>query len=949
MNYGDSLINTYEAVQGSGNFAYKGIAVRLDVGPGGIAQGRHWMIFDHDTLRMAAAWSGQGFIDWNGIHFNGKHGVHPSTIGKLQVFNPVGPGWAHPETGTWDDPRLLGRDDKPYGPLPRNWAHYKGLYRHGNRRVISYTVGETPVLESPVLLGSEPAPIFGRQLQIGPHPKLLRLAVATLPGEEQYASQRLIDRSANGRKKFFPLLLSKASTEKPAEDRLLLDGSSYAEVDNSHTFDLTNHDFSVTARIKTERGGTIFSQTQSGPRWVPDGKALFVRGGRLCYDIGWVGVVTSKTKVDDGRWHNVALAWDHETARVRLFVDGKLDRTGSLRPKRPQPDQVVRLGFAAPNFPSRSFFEGELESVRFYNVSATPAELAEHNAVSSWKMPSLEDGKVVDTIGKAHASVMRGANPRNDHPDRILVGVLGDPERLVTAVHNRRVILEFPPSAETTEYTVWFSAFDDSVDASSIDRLVSTRAEELPDLHELTQGGPPDWPRLIPTKKVTTEQGGPFAVDGLTLPAENPWDAQIRATGFDFTPDGNTAFVCMWDGDVWKVTGLLRDDSSLIWQRIASGLFQPLGLKFVDGQVYVSCRDQIVILHDLNGDGETDYYENFNNDHQVTEHFHEFAMGLQTDDEGNFYYAKSARHGLPALVPHHGTLLRVNKDGSRTDILATGFRAANGVCLNPDGTFIVTDQEGHWNPKNRINWVHEGGFYGNMYGYHNVTDESDDAMEQPLCWITNDFDRSPAELLWVPQDTWGKLGGSLLNLSYGYGKVYLVPHENVDGQMQGGMIELPLPQFPTGLIRGRFHPVDKQLYVCGMVAWASSQHKPGGFYRIRKTDEPAYLPVKLEAKEQGMRLEFTDPLDAAAARDPENYAVRAWDLKRTKNYGSKHYNEREWAVTKADISNDGKSVFLTIPDIAPTWGMEIRYFLKTADGQPLEGMIHNTIHNLAKQ
>src|SRR5690606_3219474 len=129
--------------------------------------------------------------------------------------------------------------------------------------------------------------------------------------------------------------------------------------------------------------------------------------------------------------------------------------------------------------------------------------------------------------------------------------------------------------------------------------------------------------------------------------------------------------------------------AELRWRRIATGLFQPLGLKIVGNQIYVTCRDQLARLHDLNGDEEIDFVECFNNDHQVTEHFHEFAMGLQTDDEGNFYYAKSARHALPALVEHHGTLLRISKDGSRTDILATGFRAANGVCLNPDGSFIV--------------------------------------------------------------------------------------------------------------------------------------------------------------------------------------------------------------------------------------------------------------------
>ena len=98
----------------------------------------------------------------------------------------------------------------------------------------------------------------------------------------------------------------------------------------------------------------------------------------------------------------------------------------------------------------------------------------------------------------------------------------------------------------------------------------------------------------------------------------------------------------------------------------------------------------------LNRDLETDWIECFNNDHQVTEHFHEFAMGLQVDGAGNLYYAKSAR--MRSSRSSHGTLLRVSPDGKGTDIVATGW-AANGVCLNPDGTWIMADQEGHWNPK----------------------------------------------------------------------------------------------------------------------------------------------------------------------------------------------------------------------------------------------------------
>ena len=135
--------------------------------------------------------------------------------------------------------------------------------------------------------------------------------------------------------------------------------------------------------------------------------------------------------------------------------------------------------------------------------------------------------------------------------------------------------------------------------------------------------------------------------------------------------------------------------AALKWRRIACGLFQPLGVKIVKDQIFVTCRDQLVVLRDLNGDGEIDFYECFNQDHQVTEHFHEFAMGLQTDDVGNFYYAKSARHALTSVVPHHGTLLRISADGSKTDILAKPvFRAAQNGDVPEPGRDVCGDRSG---------------------------------------------------------------------------------------------------------------------------------------------------------------------------------------------------------------------------------------------------------------
>ena len=738
MDYGPVLSNTYEIGDDGSNFAYKGIAIRLDPGPGGITRGRHWMVYDHDTMRMAAAWSGTGFIDFHGIHFDGRHGAHPRIVGTVHVENKSGPGWARPGTDDWHAPRVIGRDGRHYGPIPRTWAQYEGLHYQGHQVVLRYRVGTTPILEQPRLLTDSPSIVLARHFEFGPRAKPLTLQVA----------QR-----------------SRAAL-----------------------------------RLRRRPGGTVLLESPhpqvndpTEPH-EPDGQ----NDDASSKDFLLVGLQGDAFNAD----------WS--------LIDGSL-----------------RLTIPAGDAPLTT-------TVWFTTLSsaqqATPIEEALSRLASRQERESLAAKLSISPRQRT------GAMPGS------------------TAL----------PSQQRTD------------------------AEQI-------TPAPKRFAEAVTTAPTTGNEEGPFAVDVLTRPTPNPWLARVRPTGFDFFPNGDSAAVSSWDGDVWKVSGLTSGNGSLRWTRMVTGLFQPLGVRIVDGTVYVACRDQIAALEDVDNDGEVDFVRCFNNDHQVTEHFHEFAMGLQTDAEGNFYYAKSARHALTAIVPHHGTLLRVSRDGQRTDIIANGFRAANGVCLNADGTFIVTDQEGHWNPKNRINWVREGRFYGNMFGYHNVTDDSDEAMEQPLCWITNRFDRSPAELLWVPAGHWGPLAGSLLNLSYGYGKIFVVPHEEIAGQMQGGMCELPIPQFPTGLVRGRFHPTDRHLYVCGMFAWAGNQQQPGGFYRVRFTGGPVDAPIELGARKERLHIRFTDRLDRASAEDRDNYVITAWDLKRTAEYGSDHYHERNWSVRRGNV------------------------------------------------
>ena len=84
-------------------------------------------------------------------------------------------------------------------------------------------------------------------------------------------------------------------------------------------------------------------------------------------------------------------------------------------------------------------------------------------------------------------------------------------------------------------------------------------------------------------------------------------------------------------------------------------------------------RARITRLHDLNNDGDADFYESFWADGNVAPSFHAFSFDLQTDRAGNFYFVKSGRR-VEKERPGHGALIKVSADGKHSEVVATGFR-----------------------------------------------------------------------------------------------------------------------------------------------------------------------------------------------------------------------------------------------------------------------------------
>jgi sugar phosphate isomerase/epimerase/DNA-binding beta-propeller fold protein YncE len=469
-----------------------------------------------------------------------------------------------------------------------------------------------------------------------------------------------------------------------------------------------------------------------------------------------------------------------------------------------------------------------------------------------------------------------------------------------------------PGAAVSVDLVLWGGAataaskFDGWAKAQKSLRLQTENIPTAPDVAEqITRGQ-----RGLET--------GPFAVDTLTLPYDNPYQALLFASGVDFTADG-AGYVCTIHGDVWRVTGIDAGLQSLRWKRVASGLFQPLGLKVRGDRVYVLGKDRITRLDDLNHDGVTDFYATFYDGIATSLGGHDYVTCLEVDQEGRFYYAD------PQGVH------RVSADGKSAQTLASGFRNPNGMGASPDGRVItVAPQQGTWTPTSEIAEIRPGGWYG--FGGPKVDHNPPLGRDWPLCWIPHTVDNSSGSQAWIPQGQWGDLGGQMMHLLWGRCGMMLVLRDTHGAEAQGAVVPLPV-KFLSGPNRATFRAQDSSLYVAGSTGWQTSAVKDGAVQRVRRTGKPLRIPVAW--KQDGATLEFTfaEKLDPAVAADAGSFGVRRWNYRYTQDYGSKEWSvvdpnkegRDEVEVKSAALLQDGKTVRLTLADARPAMQYELRY------------------------
>jgi len=469
--------------------------------------------------------------------------------------------------------------------------------------------------------------------------------------------------------------------------------------------------------------------------------------------------------------------------------------------------------------------------------------------------------------------------------------------------------------------------------------LAQAAGDSNPDLDALTRGGPRRWPQVVRTSIVQGEPIEGYAADDLTLPYANPWNSWMRTTAIDFFADGRMA-VATLSGDVFIGAEAKAGSGTaeLTWGRFATGLYEPLGLRVVDDKVYVRGRDRITRLHDVNGDGEADHYENFFQEGIIGSGYHAFLFDLQTDRAGNFYYAKSGRK-----TPHAGGVVRVSPDGTKFEMVCHDFRHPNGMGAGgPKDWITVSDNPHGVDVFNGVAIVRPGAKYG----------LSSPRTTPMLAVLPPAVDSSSGGQCWADPD-WGPLGSAMIHTSYSRCRALYVLTQDVGEHPNGFAVALPFA-LKSGAMRARVSPTDKQVYVVGQKGWDTTARFDGCLYRIRHAGGPTHLVTKAAATANGIELTFSCDLDPKSVAQ-ENFAVirdEEKGVKPVRYEGVRLIDKRTVEVRLPDIARevvaertktDPKTNQTTV---AVYWPIRVTTAIRAADGVEIKQIVYATINSL---
>jgi glucose/arabinose dehydrogenase len=407
----------------------------------------------------------------------------------------------------------------------------------------------------------------------------------------------------------------------------------------------------------------------------------------------------------------------------------------------------------------------------------------------------------------------------------------------------------------------------------------------------------------------------------FTLTDLRPNGFEPKVTGMDWLPDGRLV-ISTWGesnetaGEVYILgnTGGATQPGRVTTKKIAGNLKEPMGLKVVDGVVYVSEKHRLTRLVDTNGDEVADRYDTVAT-WPFDGNFHEFAFGLLYRD-GFFYLNLSVSIDYggattdPQLSPNRGTTLKVNRDTGQVSYVAGGLRTPHGIGWGPEDGLFVTDNQGGWLPSSKLLHIKQGRFFNH---YMNPPGPFESAPPTPpVLWMPqNEIANSPSTPLFMPT---GPFAGQFLIGDVTYGGLQRGFVEKVNGEYQGALFRLT-QGLEAGVSEVNLGP-DGAIYVGGIGSggnWGQEGKLYYGLQKLTPNGTSTFDIRAMRATATGFEMEYTEPVsDATAANLASRYTVKQWRYQPTADYGGPKIDEETLAVTSATLSADRRKVNLVI-------------------------------------
>ncbi|MEV4481638.1 family 16 glycoside hydrolase [Micromonospora coxensis] len=410
-----------------------------------------------------------------------------------------------------------------------------------------------------------------------------------------------------------------------------------------------------------------------------------------------------------------------------------------------------------------------------------------------------------------------------------------------------------------------------------------------------------------------------------TLTNLRPTGFQPKVTGMDWLADGRMV-ISTWggsdqsgtsqDGEVYILsnTGGSTGPGSVTTKKIGDNLKEPMGLKIVDGVVYVSEKQRLTRLVDTNGDEVADQYQTVAT-WPYGGNFHEFAFGLLY--QAPYFYLNlsvSINYGGnttdPQPAANRGTTIKVHKDTGAVSYVAGGLRTPHGIGWGPESGIFVTDNQGGWLPSSKLLHIKQDRFFNH---YMNPAGPFDgNPVTPPVLWMPqNEIANSPSGLVTVPSGTYA---GQLLIGDVTYGGLQRAFLEKVNGEYQGALFRMT-QGLEAGVSEVHLGP-DGAVYVGGLGAggnWGQSGKLQYGLQKLTPNTTSTFDILAMRATATGFELEYTEPVSTQTAADlTARYKVKQWRYQPTAGYGGPKIDEQTLTVSAATLSADRKKVNLTV-------------------------------------